>query len=430
MLARIWGAEVLVGGGGDADVPGERSSIAQAAQTLRHLRVSYSYYKGVPAPITNGGVNSAGVAVRDIWSTSRAELIEMTPNPQRGVNYSDIARIVMERATSARGAVEVAAGLISAHGEATYGGNSHIFADEEEAWVMIQFAGGQGLWVAERLGADDIRASRPGYVLEIPAEAGGGDNFLWSENFIRFAQDKGWWQGGVFDVNTVYGDGLGRWDGVRWIEGEMRKKAGQIGLAEMIWAVRHPKLTGDTAGYGQVVPLRGGRRMLWHAPIGAVAAPFAPVYLDQDTVPAEFGKHRYLTAGEARKVLDMRKAEPAEADMVSSVPQAHAAQRCAVAECKRLLYLMHMAGAPVLQRILPVFEAREATLAGLAGQMEAAVAGAANAEVAAVWGYFSGVELGRGLDMVMALADGLEAELKALGRLPVDGTIRGFEQIW
>ena len=34
--------------------------------------------------------------------------------------------------------------------------------------VVIEFSGGQGLWAAERLGADSIRASRPGYIGEIP----------------------------------------------------------------------------------------------------------------------------------------------------------------------------------------------------------------------------------------------------------------------
>ena len=44
----------------------------------------------------------------------------------------------------------------------------HIFADSKEAWIMIQFAGGKGLWAAERLGPNSIRASRPGYIKEIP----------------------------------------------------------------------------------------------------------------------------------------------------------------------------------------------------------------------------------------------------------------------
>ena len=143
-------------------MPGILTKIPQAPETYKHIRVSYSYYLGVPTPITNGGLNEHGVAVRDIWSTSRKELINMTPKNQKGLNYSDLARIVLERATSAHEAVKIVGNLIKKYGESTYGGNSHIFADSNEAWIMIQFAGGVGLWVAERLGPNSIRASRPG----------------------------------------------------------------------------------------------------------------------------------------------------------------------------------------------------------------------------------------------------------------------------
>ena len=54
---------------------------------------------------------------------------------------------------------------------------------------MIQFAGGRGLWVAERLGPDSIRASRPGYVLDVPVERPGHPDFLWSPNFASFARE-------------------------------------------------------------------------------------------------------------------------------------------------------------------------------------------------------------------------------------------------
>ncbi len=47
--------------------------------------------------------------------------------------------------------------LVAEHGHSTYGGNSNIIADSNEAWVVIQFAGGQGLWAAERLNDDSIR---------------------------------------------------------------------------------------------------------------------------------------------------------------------------------------------------------------------------------------------------------------------------------
>ena len=101
------GETITVGVTPQADLPGLLIEIPQVEETARHIRVSYSYYKGVPAPLTNGGLNEHGVAVRDIWSTSRAELIAMTPPTQTGPNYSDLARLVLERAHTAREGVEL-----------------------------------------------------------------------------------------------------------------------------------------------------------------------------------------------------------------------------------------------------------------------------------------------------------------------------------
>ena len=69
------GTTIEVGVTPEADVPGLRSTIPQVAETARNLRTSYSYYKGVPAPITNGGVNEYGVAVRDC-------LLYTSPSPR------------------------------------------------------------------------------------------------------------------------------------------------------------------------------------------------------------------------------------------------------------------------------------------------------------------------------------------------------------
>ena len=83
------GTVVTVGVTPQADLPGVLCDIPQVARTARHLRVSYSYYRGVPAPLTNGGLNEYGVAVRDVWSSSRPELVAMTPPTQSGPNYLD-----------------------------------------------------------------------------------------------------------------------------------------------------------------------------------------------------------------------------------------------------------------------------------------------------------------------------------------------------
>src|SRR3954452_15636664 len=231
-------------------MPGVRTAIPQAPVTARHLRVDYSYYLGVPAPLTNGGLNEHGVAVRDVWSPSGERLRELTPADQRGLNYSDLARVVLERARTAREGVELIGELIARHGEASYGGNSHLIADADEGWVVIQFAGGRGLWAAERIGADGIRVSRPGVIGEVPAGFAEHPDFLGAPHLISFAVEQGWYDPahGPFDANAVYGDGLGRWQGARWVEEELAARAARperIGLADVIWAARTERLTGD-----------------------------------------------------------------------------------------------------------------------------------------------------------------------------------------
>jgi dipeptidase len=435
------GATIEVGVGPEADMPGRRITVPQARHTLRHMRVNYSYYLGVPAPITNGGVNEAGVAVRDVWSTSRAELRSMTPKDQAGFNYSDLARTVLERATSARGAVELCARLIVEHGEATYGGNSHIFADADEAWVMIQFAGGQGLWVAERLGPNSIRASRPGYVLEVPVDQPDHPDFLYSPNFVSFAREQGWYDEGPFDANAIYGDGKGRWEGIQWIEAEMQARAAlpqKIGLEDMIWAVRTEKLTGDKAGYGQVVPLVRAAdpalRMVWHAACGALAAPLSPVFLGQDTIPQEYGPHRFLTAGESHRFQDIRKAVSGGYDTVSLVPQINETTVGAFQDCKRLMYLMQLLGVNSLAPVHHAFSKREAQLDSLTQAhlrvAEAAIRSGNRADAVAVLSAFSNSELTFALSLVRNLATGLSVQATGFWSMDMPGALKSFEQIW
>lgn len=133
----------------------------------------------------------------------------MTPNPQSGPQYSDLARIALERAKTAREAVEIIGELINEHGYTTYGGNSHLIADKNEGWVVLQFAGGKGLWVAERLGPDDVRVSYPGYIGDIPADITDNKDYMASPNFYDFAIEQGWWKregDKPFNVHAVYSE--------------------------------------------------------------------------------------------------------------------------------------------------------------------------------------------------------------------------------
>ena len=430
---------ISVGVTKDADMPGILTKIPQVIETHKHIRVSYSYYLGVPAPITNGGLNENGVAVRDIWSTSRKELIDMTPKDQKGPNYSDLARIVLERATSAREAVTIVSNLIKKYGESTYGGNSHIFADSNEAWIMIQFAGGVGLWVAERLGSNSIRASRPGYIEEIPIRQKNNPNFLYSDNLIKFCKDKGWYSKGPFNVNKILGDGKGRWKGVQWIEEKIKKlseRPEKINLKDVMWAIRTSKLTGDTAGYGQIVPLFNPSfndlRMLWHSPIGAVASPFSPVFIGQNVVPEEFMMHKYLTVGESHRFSDERKKDVK--DSISLVSQGVESTVSAVYECKRLLYLILQNEKLFFTVATKLFEKREKDLIEktihILRTVKILLKKKERSLSEKILNNFSINELRDGLKLVQILSKNMETHIRQTKGFNKNIKPRSFEQIW
>lgn len=312
-------ATISVGVTADASIPGELIDIPQVAHTFRYMQMSYSDYLGFPAPLTNGGVNEHQVALRDVWAPSRDELEKMTPTPQKGLQYSDLARIAMERATTAREGVEIMGDLIAKHGFATYGGNTHLIADPNEGWVVWEFAGGKGLWVAERLGPDDVRVLYPGGIGEIPTDIKDSKDFLASDNFFSFAAEQGWHDPGssdTFNVHKVYGRQNVkdfRDPGIKLMSPadmeDATKKMKPVSEADLMERVRDPRVVDDDAGYGQVVSLHKDIAdpdliRMWNAPTGSVTAPFNVWWLGVQEIPMEYGQHRYLTKNAASTFLN------------------------------------------------------------------------------------------------------------------------------
>lgn len=317
------GATVEVGVTEEASIPGELTEIPQAEVTYKHIASHYSEFAGFPPPLTNGGLNEHGVAARDIWAPSREELVEIAEDnaPQEGPNYSDLARAAMERATTAREAVEVVGRLMDEHGFSTYGGNSHLFADEDEGWVFINYAA-KGLWAAERIPADEIRVSYFGYINKFPADPENHDDYMASDNLIDFAREQGWWdgEGDWLNLQEVYGTPFpgeemagfypafyeaGRNPPER--EAELEDMV-PISLEDLIAYVRDPRWSTDFTGYGQVAHIRPDVRdelqTLWTAVTSGITTPFVPLTLATESVPPEFSQHRYMTADSSSHFVD------------------------------------------------------------------------------------------------------------------------------
>lgn len=313
-------ATITVGVTEDASMPGKLINISQVPHTFRYLSMEYSDFEGFPAPLTNGGVNEKGVAVRDVWAQNRDDLIAMTPNPQTGLQYSDLARIVLERASSAREGVQLIGDMIASYGYADYGGNSHLIADKDEGWVVWEMSGGQNLWAAERLGDDDVRVLYPGYIEDFPLDFNNSTDYMGSPNILSFAIEQGYWAPNSsvpFNIFNAYGpqDGkhTARNGGYKYmsqaaLENVTRAMA-PVTEQDLIERVRDFRISDDQAGYGQVVSLHPSTHpdliRMWIAPTSSVTAPFVPWWLGVKSVPPEYGQHRYLTKDAASTFLSM-----------------------------------------------------------------------------------------------------------------------------
>jgi len=420
------GTTLEVGITEDARIPGRRFRVPQVGRTFRFITTNYSEFAGFPPPLTNGGLNERGVAARDVWSPSRPELREMTPRPQTGLNYSDLSRMAMERAATAREAVEILGRLMDEHGYATYGGNSHLFADSLEGWVVINYAGGQGLWAAEHLGPDEVRVSYPGYIGDFPVDFRSSPDFMGSENIVSFAVEQGWWDPGsgeTLNLHEVYGQPFPSAPGqpdphnvFRYpplLEEEIQAM-GPLSVADMMALVRDPRWSNDGSGYGQVAHLRPGvdpmLDVLWMSITGAVASPFVPVRLGVRDVPPEYKQHRYMTKGSDWGFLDPRFA-PLEGTV--SAFRVH----------KRLLY--HTCGHPedFLGPVTGNLEAFEARLLDeQEGLEEAVLSLLARGDSAGAWDQltdYTGTRLAAALSLGQALVDRVELETRNSYGIPM-----------
>ncbi|KAF2169966.1 hypothetical protein M409DRAFT_51749 [Zasmidium cellare ATCC 36951] len=311
-------ATITVGVTEDAVLPGYLIEIPQVNHTFRYMSMEYSDFEGFPAPLTNGGLNEKGVAVRDVWADGRTELVDMTPKNQTGVNYSDLARIVMERANTAREGVEIIGDLISKYNYATYGGNSHLIVDKDEGWVVWEFPGGEKLWAAERLGSDVVRVSYPGYIEDFPADFATSSEYAGSPNIVSFAVEQGWWDPegsepfNIFKVYGLQGNYSARDGGFKYMSQAALENAtlemAPVTEAKLIERVRDYRISDDEAGYGQVVSLKDDidpdLLRIWNAPTSSVTAPFNPYWLGVNSIPPEYAEHRYLTTGASSSFLN------------------------------------------------------------------------------------------------------------------------------
>jgi dipeptidase len=153
-----------------------------------------------------GLMNEHQVAIGETTFGGREELHH---DPEGLLDYDNLMILALQRARTAREAIEVITSLVDEHGYASEGESISI-GDKEEAWILEIIGPGEfgdgAQWVAVRVpdGYVSVHAnmSRIGeFPLDDP------ENCLYSDNVISFAVERGYWDpsaGKPFSFRDAY----------------------------------------------------------------------------------------------------------------------------------------------------------------------------------------------------------------------------------
>jgi len=150
-------------------------------------------------------MNEHQLTIAETTFSGREEL----ENPDGLLGYWELMTVALQRATTARGAIEVITSLVEEYGYQSTG-ESFSIADTEEAWILELIGSGKGghgaQWVAVKVPDGYISAhANKARIGEFPKDD--PENCIYSENVESFAIEHGYYNpasGEPFRYNEAY----------------------------------------------------------------------------------------------------------------------------------------------------------------------------------------------------------------------------------
>ena len=148
-----------------------------------------------------GNMNENQVSIGETTFTGRKEL----HGGDGLLDYGNLIYITLQRARTAREAILIMDELARTYGYSDTG-ESFSIADKDEVWV-VEFIGkgehGRGaLWVAARV-PDGYIAAHANQARIRKVNWNDPDNWMWAEDIVDFAREKGWFAGPDSDFSFV-----------------------------------------------------------------------------------------------------------------------------------------------------------------------------------------------------------------------------------
>jgi dipeptidase len=177
-------------------------------------------------------LNQFGVTCWDNAMTPRKELVMIESKAKNMVDSKELKRIPIERAKTAREAVQILGYLVDTFGFMR-GGFCYGIADPNEGWIVEVTQGKH--WVAQRV-PEDMVIMRANCYRIAEVDLSNTKNFLGSRDLITYAIRQGWYnpkEGRRFNFAEVYGspdslrspqNTLREWSGLNFFKPSLKIK--------------------------------------------------------------------------------------------------------------------------------------------------------------------------------------------------------------
>lgn len=192
----------------DAKTHESGATIDVPYMTIPQVKNSHAYWASGNAQATKGlglssdtkpydsvlvGINQWGVTMSCNWMHSKEK-----EQAEKGIRRYAIRQLILERAKTARQAVQIIGDFIEEYGQADWGGLDYNLADTNEAWIVETTT---NHWVAKRIKDDEIWVVANRFTITT-------DFDLSSKDLIDNAIKQGWYNpdiDGEFNFRTAYG---------------------------------------------------------------------------------------------------------------------------------------------------------------------------------------------------------------------------------
>ena len=180
-----------------------------------------------------GLINEHQLAIGETTFTGREEL----KGPSGIIDYGSLMFIALERARTAREAVQLIGELVAEHGYASTGESLSI-ADPNEVWLLEIIGKGEkqkgAVWVAVRMPDGTISAhANKSRIRRFPLHDPA--NCLYAKDVVSFARDKGWFSGRDEEFSFADAYDPADFESLRFCEARVwsvfRRAAPSLGLA-------------------------------------------------------------------------------------------------------------------------------------------------------------------------------------------------------